>query len=90
MMTRDFIYVKDMARMIALALLRKEGRENDGMGGKGIPTTTGGGGKVPMFNVYNVCTGVSNTINKLATHVKSSMGSEEEKKEEEVIDKEGY
>jgi hypothetical protein len=59
-------------------------------GGKGIPTTTRGGGKVPTFDVNNVCTGVSITINELATRVKSSMGSEEEKKEEEVKGKEGY
>jgi hypothetical protein len=40
--------------------------------------------------VYNVCTSVSITINELATRVKSSMGLEEEKKEEEVKGKEGY
>ncbi len=78
-----------MARAIVLALLRKEGRENDGTGGKGIPTTTKGGGTVPTFDVYNVCTGVSITINELATRVMLSMGSEEEKKEEEVKGKEG-
>jgi nucleoside-diphosphate-sugar epimerase len=83
------LYVKDVARAIVLALLRKEGRENDGTGGKGIPTTTKGGGTVPTFDVYNVCTGVSITINELATRVMLSMGSEEEKKEEEVKGKEG-
>jgi nucleoside-diphosphate-sugar epimerase len=90
MMTRDFVYVKDVAHAIVLALLHKEGRENNGMGGKGIPTTNGGGGEVPTFNVYNIFTGVSITINELATRVKSSMGLEEEKKEEEVKGKEGY
>ncbi len=81
---------KDVARVIVLALLREEGRENNGMGGKGIPTTTGGGGKVLMFDLYTVCTGISITINELATGVKSSMGLEEEKKEKEVKGKEWY
>lgn len=67
LMTRDFVYVKDVARAIVLALLREEG---------GVGKSGGGGkGEGSTFDVYNVCTGTSITINELATRVRSSMGS---------------
>ncbi|KAL7539748.1 hypothetical protein ACHAXR_009570 [Thalassiosira sp. AJA248-18] len=55
-MTRDFVYVKDVARAIVLALLKEEKGKN--------------------FDVFNVCTGKSITINTLAKQIKQSMGSQ--------------
>jgi len=55
-MTRDFVFVKDVARAIVLALLQDV---------KGDAS----------FDVYNVCTGKSITINTLAGQVKQSMDS---------------
>jgi len=71
MMTRDFVYVKDVARAIVLALLR----ENDGKGKEDA-----GEGKAweATFDVYNVCTGKTITINTLAEQVKQSMESHSE------------
>ena len=63
-MTRDFVYVKDVARAIVMALLQE--KEN----GEGGTTTDHA-----EFSVYNVCTGVTITINTLATQVKKSMES---------------
>jgi UDP-glucose 4-epimerase len=58
-MTRDFVYVKDVARAIVLALLQEEDDTNDNNN----------------FNIYNVCTGTSITINTLAKRIKSIMKS---------------
>lgn len=58
-MTRDFVYVKDVARAIVLALLQKEDDTNDNNN----------------FNIYNVCTGTSITINTLAKRIKSIIKS---------------
>lgn len=55
-MTRDFVYVKDVARAIVSALLQEDDK-ND------------------KFNVYNVCTGTSITINTLSKLIKSIMKS---------------
>mmetsp|Transcript_36091 Transcript_36091/g.66149 ORF Transcript_36091/g.66149 Transcript_36091/m.66149 type:complete len:497 (+) Transcript_36091:188-1678(+) len=60
-MTRDFVYVKDVARAIVLALLQEQGGNN----AKSDAT----------FAVYNVCTGKTITINTLAEQVKQSMQS---------------
>ena len=57
-MTRDYIYVKDVARAIVLSMLQEE--KND---------------DAASFNVYNVCTGKSITINTLATQIKTGMDS---------------
>lgn len=56
-MTRDFVYVKDVARAIVLSLLKEVDSE-------------------ATFNVFNVCTGKTITINTLAEHVKKSMDSD--------------
>ena len=56
-MTRDFVYVKDVARAIVLSLLQEDDTSDDN------------------FNVYNVCTGTSITINTLAKRIKSIMKS---------------
>ena len=66
-MTRDFIYVKDVARAIVLALLQED--EENG---------TGGDDSKASFDVYNVCTGKSITINTLANQIKTSMDSTSE------------
>jgi len=58
-MTRDFVYVKDVARAIVLSLLKEEDSD-------------------ATFNVFNVCTGTTITINTLAEHVKQSMESQSE------------
>jgi len=63
-MTRDFVYVKDVARAIVLALLQ----EHQGDNLKSDST----------FAVYNVCTGNTITINTLAEQVKRSMKSQSE------------
>ncbi len=56
-MTRDFVYVKDVARAIVLSLLQEDDTSDNN------------------FNVYNVCTGTSITINTLAKRIKSIMKS---------------
>ena len=64
-MTRDFVYVKDVARAIVLALLQEETEKWD----------PDGKSDSASFAVYNVCTGSTITINTLAEQVKSSMNS---------------
>jgi nucleoside-diphosphate-sugar epimerase len=59
-MTRDFVYVKDVARAIVLALLQDDDKSKK---------------EDVQFNVYNVCTGTSITINTLANRIKSIMKS---------------
>jgi len=56
-MTRDFVYVKDVARAIVMNLLKEPTNPN------------------ATFDVYNVCTGKSITINTLANQVKSKTKS---------------
>lgn len=58
-MTRDFVYVKDVARAIVMSLLQETNDDND----------------KATFDVYNVCTGKSITINTLADQVKQKMKS---------------
>jgi UDP-glucose 4-epimerase len=90
-MTRDFVYVKDVARAIVLAMLKEEGGTGTGAsggatrgsssgikgggGGGGGGEGGGGSGGKATFDVYNVCTGKSITINTLAEQVRSIMGS---------------
>ena len=61
-MTRDFVYVKDVARAIVLSLLQE-------------PKMKKSDDKA-SFAVYNVCTGKSITINTLADQIKTSMESQ--------------
>lgn len=61
-MTRDFVYVKDVARAIVLALLQEEKESSSSRADA-------------TFDVFNVCTGESITINTLALQVKESMES---------------
>lgn len=70
LMTRDFIYVKDVARAIVLACLQEEG--------KNYAVKEEGGDSKASFAVYNVCTGKSITINTLANQIKTSMDSTSE------------
>eukprot|EP00569_Conticribra_weissflogii_P009313 CAMPEP_0171362504 /NCGR_PEP_ID=MMETSP0879-20121228/2685_1 /TAXON_ID=67004 /ORGANISM="Thalassiosira weissflogii, Strain CCMP1336" /LENGTH=570 /DNA_ID=CAMNT_0011869395 /DNA_START=365 /DNA_END=2077 /DNA_ORIENTATION=+ len=75
-MTRDFVYVKDVARAIVMALLQ-EGDDESSIGSNGSGTTPSPSmeKKHATFSVYNVCTGKSITINTLASQVKKSMES---------------
>ena len=59
-MTRDFVYVKDVARAIVMSLLQESTDDK------------------ATFDVYNVCTGKSITINTLAAQVKQKMKSTSE------------
>ena len=66
-MTRDFVYVKDVARAIVLALLR----DDENINKNNVDNKEEEG----VFNVYNVCSGTSITINTLAQRIKSIMKS---------------
>lgn len=73
MMTRDFVYVKDVARAIVLALLQDDEERDDEMKEEGLGQLLRN--NEATFNVYNVCTGKSITINALAERVRTSMKS---------------
>lgn len=72
-MTRDFVYVKDVARAIVLALLQDDEERDDEMKEEGLRQLLRN--NEATFNVYNVCTGKSITINALAERVRTSMKS---------------
>eukprot|EP00984_Skeletonema_dohrnii_P006447 scaffold2302_cov153-Skeletonema_dohrnii-CCMP3373.AAC.4 len=61
-MTRDFVYVKDVARAIVMSLLQ----ESAGQAAADAAAT---------FDNFNVCTGKSITINTLADQVRQKMNS---------------
>mmetsp|Transcript_4712 Transcript_4712/g.7585 ORF Transcript_4712/g.7585 Transcript_4712/m.7585 type:complete len:449 (-) Transcript_4712:265-1611(-) len=72
-MTRDFVYVKDVARAIVLALLQEEDEEVDTSFKE--MNEVDNGEENATFDVYNVCTGKTITINTLAEQVTQSMES---------------
>ncbi len=75
-MTRDFVYVKDVARAIVMALLREDDDDSSrGRNGSGTTPSPDTEKTQATFSVYNVCTGKSITINTLAGQVKKSMES---------------
>ncbi len=76
-MTRDFVYVKDVARAIVLALLQEDNNDEEVkiIDEEERERQSDDDDDDATFNVYNVCTGKSITINTLAVRVRQSMKS---------------
>ena len=76
-MTRDFVYVKDVARAIVLALLQEDNNDEEVsiINREERERQSEDDDDEATFNVYNVCTGKSITINSLAERVRQSMKS---------------